>query len=181
VREHEFSFASYFRKFDEKDIDLKVYGIYPLQDVIEASSDPLATEAVCVDIVTDIIVESLHHDGYQFCYCVDWRNPGDNDSEGYFDTRIAKPHIIHFGSDKELRDAIYKYVHPRIAGGNIIRSIATCRAVTTGWDGQAFICLRHEDPVPKSPNETLVVVQQFKDFLANYDLFDGWVKDQDDE
>lgn len=56
-----------------------------------------------------------------------------------------------------------------------VRSIATCRAAIFGYDGQAFVCLRHEDAPPISPDPLLLMVEQRPDILVDYDLFDGWV------
>jgi hypothetical protein len=68
---------------------------------------------------------------------------------------------------------IRRSVDPSSSFSATIRSIATCRAATFGYDGQAFLCLRHEDEPPVSPDPSLVVVEERPDFLVECDYFDG--------
>jgi hypothetical protein len=51
--------------------------------------------------------------------------------------------------------------------------MATCRAATFGYDGQAFICLRHEDDPPISPAPDLVEVAEEPSLLTETDYLDG--------
>ena len=54
-----------------------------------------------------------------------------------------------------------------------IRSAINCRAVTFGQDGQAILCLRHEDSTPQLPPSGLVTMEEGSGWLTETDLLDG--------
>ena len=47
---------------------------------------------------------------------------------------------------------------------------------TFGYDGQALLCLRHEDPPPVSSDTSLAIVEERSDLLVDSDWFDGWIR-----
>ena len=51
-------------------------------------------------------------------------------------------------------------------------------AATFGFDGQAFLCLRHEDEPPVSPAPDLVEVVEDPTYLTGTDFFDGVIISQ---
>lgn len=155
---------------------MKVFGVFPVVD-IGGRDTPAEQTHKGIDIVTQLCFEALRHNDDRFHYAVDWRDPGDDGSRGYFTDGVAEPHVVQLESAEALRDRLRRSIDPNDPAGSTIRSIATCRAATFGWDGQAFLLLRHEDPVPVSPDLSLVVVEERPDILLNSDYFDGWLHD----
>jgi hypothetical protein len=131
--------------------------------------------SAAIDLTADIVCQSLRRGGDTFHYSVVWANPGE-EPDGMWNEEIAEPHIVKLDTEDALRDWLRKSIDPNKPGGWTVRSIATCRCVTFGYDGQAFLCLRHEDEPPVSPDTSLAVVEERSEFLAETDYFDGWVR-----
>jgi hypothetical protein len=155
---------------------MKVFGVFPIVD-IGGRDTPTEQTRKGIDIVTQLCFEALRHNGDRFHYVVNWRDPGDNGNKGTLTEGLAEPHVVQLESAEALRNQLLQSVDPNGPAGATIRSVATCRAATFGWDGQAFLLLRHEDPAPVSPDLSLVVVEERADILLNYDYFDGWLGD----
>ena len=134
--------------------------------------------SAAVDLIADIVLRSLRRGGDTFHYCVVWANPGE-EPDGNWNEDIAVPHVFKLDTEGVLRDWLRKCVDPNRPGWGIVRSIATCRCVTFGYDGQALLCLRHEDDPPVSPDASLAVVEERPEFLADCDYFDGWMRSPD--
>ncbi len=118
----------------------------------------------------------MRRDGDCFHYAVDWRDPGAPAWQGWTGG-LAEPHGVRLSDPETLMIVVRLSVDPYAgAGATVVRSIATCRAVTFGWDGQAYLCLRHEDDPPVSPNPTLVVVEERPELISETDYFDGWLR-----
>ncbi|MGY4398731.1 hypothetical protein ACVWZA_003941 [Sphingomonas sp. UYAg733] len=151
---------------------MKAYGIFPTFDLSDPNDDRVKT---CISLVSNIVLDRLRADGDDFHYVVDWRDPGSSPWQGWTEG-LAKPHIVPLTEEDTLEQLVRLSVDP-FSGGSaaVIRSIATCRAVTFGYDGQAFLCLRHEDEPPISLDVGLVTVEERPDFLTETDYFDGWV------
>jgi hypothetical protein len=148
---------------------MKTYGIFPAFD-LGNPADPSVQD--CISLVTAIVCESMRAGGDTFHATVDWRDPEGEPWSGSTQG-LAEPHIVSLATYDELHRLVRISVDPnsgRSAG--VIRSIATCRAATFGWDGQAFLCLRHEDGAPVSIRPELVVIEPRPD-LFDTDYFDG--------
>jgi len=132
----------------------------------------------CIELVTDMVVKALRSGGDHFHYVVDWLDPGDEPSSGGFNEEIAEPHVSSLGDAATLTDRIRKSVNPFDGTYSTVRSISTYRAVTFGYDGQAFLCLREEDAPPVSSDPSLVSVEERSELLTHSDYFDGWARDE---
>lgn len=152
---------------------MKVFSIFPLIDMFGPNRDERADR--CISLVTDIVCQALRRNGDDFHCAVDWKDPGSLDSRA-FSTDIAEPQIVWLRSEEALRRRVTRSVDPNVGEQGTIRFIATCRAVTFGYDGQAFLCLRHEDEPPHSPDVPLIKVEERPDILLEFDYFDGWVR-----
>lgn len=127
-------------------------------------------------MIAGVVVESLRRAGDMFHYDVAWSNPGKEPGSG-FDEDLAEPHILQLDTEAKLIERVRRSVDPNGGIGGTIRSIATCRAVTFGFDGQAFMCLRHEDPMPVAPDPAWVIVEERRELLGESDYFDGWLRE----
>ena len=128
-----------------------------------------------IELIADLVFNSLRGGGDTFQYAVLWADPGQEPG-GSFHEDVAEPHIYELRGDEALRDWLRKSVDPNNLGGGDVRSIGTCRSVTFGHDGQAFLCLRHEDAPPVSPDPRLAIVDERPDLLTDTDYFDGWLR-----
>ncbi len=153
---------------------MKAYGAFPAFELYGAGIADARTQAA-IALIVEIVIDALRRDGDRFHYAVDWRNPGAASLLGQWSGDVAAPHVVPFSDADDLRDAIHRAIDPNIVGWCLIRSIATCRAATFGYDGQAFLCLRHEDAPPISPDTSLVTVEARPDMLTGSDRFDGWL------
>jgi hypothetical protein len=150
---------------------MKCVAIFPAIDLV--AGHDRAQE--CIDLVTSLVVEALRQGGDDFHYAVDWLDPGAPTETGVFREDLAQPHIRQLQEVEALRDRIRKSIDPFCGVGSPVRSIATCRAATFGYDGQAFLCQRLEDAVPVTPDPDLVTIEEQPDFLTVTDWFDGWL------
>lgn len=66
------------------------------------------------------------------------------------------------------------FLDPNNLAGGTIRSAANCLAATFGQDGQAILCLRHEDTPPQTPDAALATVAERSEWLTETDMLDGW-------
>jgi hypothetical protein len=130
------------------------------------------------DLTADILTKCLRGGGDTFHYAVVWANPGE-EPDAIWDEDIAQPHLVKLDTEELLREWLRKSIDPNRPGGWSVRSVATCRCVTFGYDGQALLCLRHEDQAPVSPDPSLAVVEERSDLLAGSDYFDGWIGNND--
>jgi hypothetical protein len=153
---------------------VKVYAIFPAFELY-GRDEPAERTHAAITLIVAMVIAALRRDGDVFHYAVDWRDPGAAPLRGQWSGDVATPHVMPFTDDDDLRSAIGRAVDPNIVGWCMIRSIATCRAVTFGYDGQAFVCLRHADAPPVSPDETLATVEPRPDMLTETDVFDGWL------
>jgi hypothetical protein len=133
--------------------------------------------SAAINLVAEIVFRCLRSGGDTFQYALVWANPGEEPG-GIWDSELAVPHVVRLDTDAVLREWLRRSVNPNTGGGGSVRSIATCRAVTFGYDGQALLCLRHEDAPPVSPDLTLAIVEERPDLLGGTDWFDGWLKDE---
>ncbi|MBB5697194.1 hypothetical protein [Sphingomonas yantingensis] len=133
-----------------------------------------------INLVAEIVFECLRRGGDSFQYSVVWANPGEEPG-GICNADIAVPHVFRLETEDALRKWLRKSVDPNTSGGGDVRSIATCRTVTFGYDGQALLCLRHDDAPPVSSDLKLATVEERPDLLGETDYFDGWIKDDSDE
>jgi hypothetical protein len=127
------------------------------------------------DLIANIVFQCLRRGGDMFQYSVVWANPGEEMGTVYNED-IAEPHLFRLETDDALRDWLRKSVDPNVMGGGTVRSVATCRSVTFGYDGQALLCLRHEDEPPVSSDLSLAVVEERTELLTESDWLDGWVR-----
>ena len=104
-----------------------------------------------------------------------WANAGEEPG-GTWNENVAMPHVIKLDSADALRDWLRRSIDPNGTGGGDVRSIATCRMATFGYDGQALLILRHEDVPPISPDLSLAVVEERPDLIGDSDWFDGWIR-----
>ena len=149
---------------------MKAYGIFPRIDMT-VEDDPRVNS--CHSLVTELVCDCLRADGDTYHVAVDWRDP-DGEAWGMCTEGVAQPHVVRLETAEAMQELVRLSTDPlSIRGASAIRSMATCRAATFGHDGQAFLCLRHEDNPPVSPNRELIEVAERPELLTDTDYFDG--------
>jgi hypothetical protein len=150
---------------------MKAYGVFPAFD-LDDPAEPSVQD--CISLITAIVCASLRADGDVFHAAIDWHDPGSEPWSGLATMGVATPNLVLLSDLEKLEALVRMSVDPfsgKCVGG--IRSIATCRVSTFGHDGQAFLCLRHEDAPPVSPRPEVAVVEERPEFLTDSDCFDG--------
>lgn len=150
---------------------VKTYGIFPAFELRDADDPRVQTS---IALVTDMVVSALRAGGDPFHFVVDWRDPGSAPWQNFTDG-MAEPHLVMLSDPARLGEVVRMSVDPfSPESAGAIRSIATCRAATFGYDGQAFLCLRHEDQPPVA-SDGLVIVEERPELLIDSDYFDGYI------
>ena len=147
---------------------MRIYGIFPVEQA-GPDSDPAHVE-LSKAIVVRMVFDSLRSGGDRCQYTLDWTDRSDADG----------PLVVRLETDETLLLRLEQEINSGSPARGIIRSLVNCRAVTFGYDWQAFLCLRHEDAPPVSPDSSLVVVEERPDILTDFDYFDGWVPAEDE-
>lgn len=151
---------------------MKAYGIFPAFELRDPNDHRVRH---CLSLITAMIVDRLRAGGDASHHVIDWRDPGSPPWQGWTDS-IAEPHLIPLPDEHMLFELVRMSLDPFLASSaGVIRSLITCRAVTFGHNGQAFLCLRHEDEPPVSQDPDLVIVEERSELLADTDYFDGWL------
>ena len=113
--------------------------------------------AAAIRLITDIVFRSLRADGDTFHFALTSSGP------------------VRLETDDELRDWLVKSVDPNVPAGGDVRSASNCRCASFGYDGQALLCIRHDDEPPVSSDIDLAVVEERSHYLAETDYLDGWI------
>lgn len=152
---------------------MRAYGIFPAFDMFDTSDSEDARVKSCIALMTDIVCERLRAGGDIFHVTVDWRDP-EGEPWSICTEGVARPHVVPLSELADLKSVVRFSLDPfsgRCAA--VIRSTATCRAASFGFDGQAFLCLRHEDDEPTSPDPALITIEERPEYLTQTDYFDG--------
>jgi hypothetical protein len=116
-----------------------------------------ARTALAIELISDIVFNALRADENTLQFAITSAGP------------------IHLESKGDLLEWLRNSVDPNGGGGGDVRTLDNCRCVTFGYDGQAFLCLRHDDDEPVSTDHSLAVVEEISHYLASTDYFDGWI------
>ena len=141
---------------------MKAYALFPKTDVFDGSGVLSSDARRALDLIAELVVGSLTN-GSDFTHvAATWEGES-----------AAPPSLIALADQGSLTEHVRRCLDPNDPFGGDIRSASNCRMVTFGYDSQAFICLRHEDALPVSPDTKLVVVEEHPEWLVETDWFDG--------
>jgi hypothetical protein len=116
-------------------------------------------------LIADLLTEAL--DGDPTLHAIWYGDPPEGlAAEKISDTAISRP-----ADQAHLRELLLRSIDPWHPQSCNFRSLLSCRAVTYGWDGQAFLILHTEDPTPVSPDPA-IIVEPWPD-LFHTDYLDG--------
>lgn len=130
---------------------------------------------IALDLIVDVVFSCLRRGGDCFQYSVEWADPVATVGAPFRED-VAIPHVYELSSDVDLRSWLRRAIDPNTPGKGDVRSIATCRTASFGYDSQVFLLLRTEDDPPISPDPELVRIEERRDILSDTDWFDGWAR-----
>lgn len=154
--------------------------MYLLAPQTRANDDSDAAITAATDetgrIIAGLIVDALRHGGdtshHGLWVAADpWdavRGPDGNVARLSFGAVHATP----LEDADRLRSWIMTAIDPAQGHGCEVRSLINCRSVSFGYDGQAFLSLRADDPPPVAPGP-LILVQDCAALLSASDYQDG--------
>jgi hypothetical protein len=143
---------------------VKVYAIRPTIDVFDGTGTLTPAAARAIDLIAQMVADVLQAGGDTTHQAVVWEGPSDVDTPPTHSVVADRAGLIALA--RRLLD-------PNDPLGGDIRSGLNCRSATFGQDGQAIVCLRHEDTAPIPPVVELVSVAERSKWLVETDLLDG--------
>ncbi len=153
---------------------MRLYYVGPAVDIktmTQSAIDAKTREAVAP--IADLINSYLLKDGFEAIFGFTGLNP-PYPPLAVNQEKYGRYRVKWFQSEQELRSAITKAANPVCDSDYyMFRSLLSCRSVFFGYDGQAFLCLHVEDEPPKSPDATLMFIEERSDLLISSDYFDG--------
>jgi hypothetical protein len=143
---------------------MKAYVIRPTMDVFDGTGTLGADASRAVHFIAEMVADSLRAGGDDSHRAAVWEGVTETDTP---------PLLIDLPDRKSFIALARKMLDPNGLLGGDIRSASNCRAATFGQDGQARLCLRHEDAAPVSSDPSLATVTDHSELLVASDLFDG--------
>lgn len=145
-------------------IAVKAFALLPAGKVYDGTGVLSAEQSSSLDLLAVMLTDALRQGGDDSHAAVIWEDAP---------IMVGTPPIVTSVSDRDDMIALARRcLDPYDAFGGDIRSRLNCRVATFGYDGQAYVCLRHEDAVPTSPDTSLVTVDE-PEWLLTTDWFDG--------
>jgi hypothetical protein len=133
-------------------------------EVFDGTGVLSASAAKALKIIAEAVAGSLRDGGDASHHAIVWEGPH---------VAGTPPLMVPLPDPQSLVAWVGRLLDPYAVIGGDIRSIVNCRAVTFGQDGEAMLCLRHEDAAPRSLDPALVTVTEASARLTETDLFDG--------
>lgn len=124
----------------------------------------------CVEPIAELILPYLLADPAIFGMMQDGEV---SDAPVPMTERYGYAKLARLADEAVLREALLACGDPFSGKWMLIRSLVTCRSVFYGYDGQAFVCLQHEDEAIVSPNRELIEVTEQTQMLIETDWMDG--------
>lgn len=147
---------------------MKLYLLAPAANADEAGVDARIDE--CADRIADLIVEHISEDPALF----GMRQVAEASAPPLqADTRYGDAETIKIGDRETLRKMLRESGDLNSGEWMLIRSLVTCRAVLFGYDGQALVCLPTSATPIRSPDDTLITVEECSHLLIETDWMDG--------
>jgi hypothetical protein len=143
---------------------MKAYVIRPNIDVFDDTGTLSADAAQALRVIGDMVADCLQQGGDKSHHGTVFVGPTELG---------ALPNVVALSDRQKLVALTLRLLDPNDGLGGDIRSVVNCRAATFGQDGQAMLCLRHEDTAPLAADRSLVSVAQCSEWLTGTDLFDG--------
>ena len=149
---------------------MKLYLVAP--NVPADLDEEIATERLraCVEPIANLILTHLADDPALFGV----RHEGEvSDSPLQPDMRFRYAQAVRLADSEELRKVLLASGDSSNGEWMLVRSLVTCRSVSYGYDGQAFVCLPTDAAPIVSPDPALISVEECSHLLTDSDWMDG--------
>ena len=144
---------------------VKVYALLPNLEIFDGSGLLSSDASRVLDVIASIVADSLRQGGDHSHRAIVW-------DDGPIVVGIP-PLVLDMPDRDSLIAVTKRCLNPHELFGGDIRSALNCRMVTFGYDGQAYLTLRHDDQPPRTHDATLVTIDGRSEWLAETDWFDG--------
>lgn len=147
--------------------------LYLVQPAVPSGVTDIEVDALlssCIEPIAELILPYLLADPAMF-----GMRHGNEVSQSIFEMgeRYCYAEVVRLADKIMLRAALVACGDPHSRQWMLIRSLVTCRSVFYGYDGQAFVCLPHEDGPIKSPDNAMIEVRDVSQMLIDTDWMDG--------
>ena len=154
-------------------VGFPVMKLFLVSPVMAANTDEEAHDVrfrECSERIADLIASHLQHDPALF----GMREEGEvSEAPVQPDGRYGTIDTVRVEDAETLRTILRESGNPSGGKWMLVRSLVTCRAVSYGSDGQAFVCLPSEAAPIVSPDDTLINVEECSQLLVETDWMDG--------
>ena len=159
---------------------MKLYGLFPCDENFynDAEGARLLYEKT-TPLIAQMVYDALRADEDQTLYTSKYRYEISDGLDRQPDDVFGDHRFYNLTSKEELMVCITRMIDPYDSFWMPIKSRITCRQIRGGYDGQAVICLCLEDPVPISPDTSLIEVIERTADLVEGDWFDGYEETTD--
>lgn len=149
---------------------MKLYLVQPAKPPGADDAEMDARLKSCIEPIADLILPYLLADPAMFGmrHANEVSQPALAMAERY-----DYAEVVRLADKSMLRAALLACGDPSSGQWVLIRSLVTCRSVSYGYDGEAFVCLPEEDEPLLSPNNEMIDVSDRSQMLINTDLMDG--------
>lgn len=153
---------------------MKLYLVQPAIPPGANEAEVSARLNMCIEPIADLILPHLLADPAMF----GMRHIGEASQPPLsMAERYGYAEVVRLAEKATLRAALVACGDPSSGKWMLIRSLVTCRAVSYGYDGQAFVCLPHEADSIISPDPTMIEVNDRSQMLIETDWHDGLLSD----
>jgi hypothetical protein len=143
---------------------VKAYILRPNIDVFDGTGTLAPHAASALQVIAEMVADCLEEGG----------DTSHHATVSYGPAKVGTPpNVVPLPDRQSLVTLALRLLNPNDLLGGDIRSVVNCRTATFGQDGQAMLCLRHEDTAPLARDASLVSAIEYSDRLAGSDLFDG--------
>lgn len=149
---------------------MKLYLIEPVTAAYSNVDDAEARHQPCHELIAELIIKHIGDDPGLFGL----RHINEvSEAPVQTDTRFGDVEASKIRDSDMLRTILLANGNPYNGKFMLVRSLVSCRAVSYGADGQAWVCLPTDaDPIV-TPDESLVLVEERSDLLIKTDWMDG--------
>ena len=124
----------------------------------------------CIEPIAELILGHISEDPALFGV----RHEGEvSDAPIQPDLQFRHAQAVRLADDDALRQVLVASGDPSSGEWMLIRSLVSCRAVSYGHDGEAFVCLPTDAEPIVSTDPALIYVEERSSLLVESDWMDG--------
>lgn len=150
--------------------------LYLISPVIPADADREAANELlraCIEPIAEMILAHVADDPALFAV----RHANESSKRSLPLTKTYDyANVAEIPDTTTLLKVLKEALDPNSGKWSLIRSLVTCRAVSCGRDGEAYMLLPTDDSVVESPDPTRISVEDTSPWLLKSDWMDGLLR-----